>query len=102
MIKHLNNAQDFEKEVKEGLVLVDFYADWCGPCRMLAPVLEEISKQQANIKFVSVNVDENPTLSERFGVFSIPCVVFIKGGKEISRSVGFMPKSDLENFLKDI
>ncbi len=98
------NEKDFEKEVtnEKGVVVVDFNADWCGPCRMLAPVLDELSREQRGVKFVAVNVDENPIISEKFGIFSIPCVVFMKDGKEISRSLGFVPKSELEDILKGL
>ncbi|MBQ8451858.1 MAG: thioredoxin [Clostridia bacterium] len=98
------NENEFEDEVLKAkqLVVVDFNADWCGPCRMLGPVLEELSEEEKDVKFVSVNVDDNEAVAEKFGVFSIPCVVFVKDGKEVNRSVGFVPKSAIADILKDL
>ena len=95
------NQNSFEKEVlKENLpVLIDFNANWCGPCRMLRPILDEISKEYNNVKIVSINVDDNEDLARKFGIMSIPCLVLIKNGQEVKRSVGLMPKSDLETFI---
>lgn len=95
------NQNSFEKEVlKESLpVLIDFNANWCGPCRMLRPILDEISKEYGGVKIVSINVDDNEDLARKFGIMSIPCLVLIKNGQEVKRSVGLMPKSDLETFI---
>lgn len=89
------------KELLKGKVLIDFNATWCGPCRMLKPVLEEISNERSDYKFVSVDVDENGDLAEEYGVSSIPCLVILEDGKEIKRTVGLMPKSEFESFLGD-
>ena len=78
----------------KGMVLVDFNADWCGPCRMLRPVLDEIASE-GNHKIVSVNVDDNQDLAKKYGVMSIPCLVLFKDGKEVNRSVGFIPKDEV-------
>ena len=90
-------TENFEKEVLQSPVpvLVDFNADWCGPCRMLAPVIEEIAAERSDCKVVSVNVDDESDLAEEYGVFSIPCVVLFKSGAEAERAVGFRPKEDL-------
>ena len=95
------NQDDFEKEVlKSNIpVVVDFNADWCGPCRMLGPVLEEKAKETDKIKFVSVNIDDNEELAEKYNVFTIPCLVLIKEGKEVNRSVGLIQKDALEEFI---
>ena len=97
------NENNFEAEVlkSEKKVVVDFNAEWCGPCKMLAPVLEEISEAKKDIKFVSVNVDENQNLASEYNVMSIPCLVIIENGKEVKRSVGLMPKSEIEHFIGD-
>ncbi len=99
MIKHLNNSNEFENEVKEGLVVVDFYADWCGPCQMLAPVLEELEKE-TSIKIVKINVDEIPELARQFRIMSIPTLMLFKDGKFIKKELGFMPIERLREFIK--
>ena len=95
------NEKDFEKEVlnSKGTVLVDFNATWCGPCKMLGPIIDELSEEKTDVKFVSVDVDENEELSSEYGVMSIPCVVLFKDGKEIDRNVGFMQREELEEFI---
>jgi thioredoxin 1 len=85
----------FEKDVSEAgkLVIVDMWAEWCGPCRMMEPVLEEISKEYAqNVKVVKLNIDKNQDTAVKFGVNSIPTFLFFKGGKEVDRVVGAFPK----------
>lgn len=95
-------SENFEREVlqSEVPVLVDFNADWCGPCRMLAPVLEELAAESNAYKVVSVNVDDEDELAYRYGVSSIPCVVVIRGGEEVDRSVGLRPKEALKAMLE--
>ena len=95
------NEQNFDSEVLNSNqpVLVDFYANWCGPCRMLRPSLEELSDEKASVKFVSVNIDDAEALAWKYGVQSIPCVVLFKDGKEVNRSIGFRPKEDFEEML---
>ncbi len=95
------NKNNYEEEVLNynGKVIIDFNAEWCGPCKMLAPVLEEISEEKTNIKFVSVNVDMNEELASSFNVMSIPCVVLMENGKEVKRSIGLVPKVELERFI---
>jgi len=98
----INITKDnYENEVikSEQTVLVDFNANWCGPCRMLAPVLETIAEEKNNIKVVSVNIDDEEDLAKEYNVFSIPCLVLIKDGKEVNRSVGLISKSELEEFI---
>ncbi len=80
--------------------LVDFYADWCGPCKMLAPVIEELSGELEDVKVGKVNVDENPDLAAEFGVMSIPTVVVLRDGEEKQRTVGFTSKAKLLSMLK--
>ena len=91
----------FEKEVLQSdrPVLADFYADWCGPCKMLRPILEEISDDRQDVKVVSINIDEEDELAEQFDVSAIPCVVLIKDGMEVDRSVGLKPREALEKLL---
>ena len=87
------NKQSFDKALSEGkLMMVDFWADWCGPCRMLSPVIEDLAGKYAEKAVVGkVNVDEEQELAIRYGVMSIPTVIFFKDGKEIDRKVGVMP-----------
>ena len=86
---------NFDNEVKEakGSVLLDFWAAWCGPCRMSAPSVEEIAEEYPDIKVCKVNVDEQPELAGQFGVMSIPTLVVIKGGKVVNQSMGARPKN---------
>lgn len=85
------NTQEFDEiTAKDGLVLVDFFADWCGPCKMLAPVLEEVAaKYEGKLEIVKVNVDQSQDLAQRYGVMSIPTLIAFKGGKAVKQSVGF-------------
>jgi len=99
MIKHLENANEFENEVKEGLVLVDFFADWCGPCQMLAPNLEQLSNEDG-VKIVKINVDDIPDLARQFRVMSIPTLMVFKDGKFVKKELGFMPIERLREFIK--
>ena len=90
---HLTNDA-FDKAVSNGLAMVDFWASWCGPCKMLSPVIERLAEQYEGKALVGkVNVDDEPNLAMRFGVMSIPTVVFLKDGKEIDRKVGVMPEA---------
>ena len=98
-------VSNFESEVlrSDQPVLVDFYADWCGPCRMLAPVLEAIAREyEGGVKVGKVNVDEQMELAQKFGVSSIPLLVVFKDGQPVAKSLGYRPKEEIVNLLKDL
>ena len=97
------NESNFENEVlnSKTKVLVDFNAVWCGPCKMLGPILEEYAENHDNVKIVSINVDDNNDLARKYNVFSIPCLVVIKDGVETNRSVGLISKTDIDKLIGD-
>lgn len=94
-IIHLEN-QNFKDLIKDK-ILVDFYANWCGPCKMLAPILEKVD---SNLKVVKVDVDAFEKLAKEYGIMSIPTLILFENGKEIKRNIGFISKEQIENFLK--
>ena len=95
---HKNNYHD-EVLKSEKKVLLDFWAPWCGPCRMVSPVIDEIADERADIKVGKVNVDQEPELAQRFGVMSIPTLVVMQGGKVVAQTMGARPKSVILSML---
>ena len=95
------NQENFAEAVKSGRALVDFYADWCGPCRMMAPILEAVAAEKEDLLVAKVNVDENAELASRYGVMSIPTLVILEDGEEIKRIVGARPKEALLSEIEE-
>ncbi|PYZ97289.1 thioredoxin [Alteribacter lacisalsi] len=92
--------QDFAQEVSDGLVLADFWAPWCGPCKMIAPVLEELDAEMGDkAKIVKIDVDENQETASQYGVMSIPTLLVFKNGEKVDQVVGFQPKEALAELL---
>ena len=92
---------EFQNNVSAGIVVVDFWAPWCGPCRMIGPVLDEvIGELGGKVKLLKVNVDENQKLAEKFGIASIPTILIFKDGKEIDKKVGGQSKMQLKTFIE--
>jgi thioredoxin len=89
-----------EAEQNPNIVLLDFYADWCGPCKLMAPILESVSNENyANLTVAKLNVDDNPDTAKKFGIMSIPTLVVLKSGKEITRLIGTKPKQAIIDIL---
>lgn len=99
MVKKISE-NEFNEVKNASVALIDFSATWCGPCKMLAPVLEEVSEElKDSVEFYNIDVDENPNLAEKFGVTSIPALVIIKNGVKSNMQVGFQPKAGIVNFI---
>ena len=92
---------NFDAEVlkAEGTVLIDFWASWCGPCRMLSPIVDEVAEAHPDLKVGKINIDEEPALAERFSVMSIPTLMVFRNGEKIKDSVGVVPKEQIEALL---
>lgn len=92
MVATVSNAQEFKEILKhDGLVVVDFFATWCGPCKMIAPLIEKFSQQHPEAKFVKVDTDEVPDLSQEYEITAMPTILFLKGGKVVERVTGANP-----------
>ena len=100
MAIYLQNEKDYENLIQSGKVLVDFYADWCGPCQMLGPVLEE-AQNTVEFTLLKINVDEFPNIARRYGIMSIPTIILFKDGELIKKDLGYKPLPAIINFLKD-
>lgn len=102
-MKLLSNKEYKEiLDKKSGKVVIDFFAEWCGPCQMLAPVMEEVSKEYPDVEFYKVNIDEEQELAIENSVFSIPTIVFLKDGQEAKRAVGFLSKQEFKEYIENL
>ncbi len=101
-MKELNIA-NFESEVASAnIALVDFFATWCGPCKMIAPVLAEVENEQSDVSVFKIDVDQNPDLADRFAIEAVPTLLFFKKGELIKKKTGLYPKDALELILKEV
>lgn len=102
MIKQINQ-KDFAElvENKKGIVVIDFFATWCGPCRMLSPVMENVSNEVSDVNFYKIDVDENEALAMKFQISSIPCLVLLKDGAPVSRILGYRPLNDIVSWINN-
>lgn len=100
MIKYLEKEEDFA-ELTKNRCLVDFYADWCGPCRMLGEVIENLSSERNNIDVIKVNTDKFGELSRKMGIMSIPALFIMEDGKEVRKNVGYMTLDELKKFIEN-
>ena len=102
MIIHVKDFNEFKKKIASGRVLVDFFATWCGPCKMLAPVLEDVDKkgEAGDLLIIKVDVDEAGDIAMNYGIQSIPTLFLFENGKLINKALGYMPKPQLLQFLK--
>ena len=94
-------TNEFMEAVNNGTSVVDFYADWCGPCKVLGPVMETVSGKITDVNFYKVNVDESEEVAAKYGIMSIPAVFMFKNGKPIARTVGFMPEEELTSWVNN-
>lgn len=94
------NSAEFNEEIKDGVVVVDFFANWCGPCKMLAPIFEELAPEYGDkVKFIKVDVDQSPDLAMKYKVASIPTIIVMKNGEAAASNVGFIPKEQIKNLV---
>lgn len=100
MIKHIENENQFNQEISKGLTIVDFFATWCGPCKMLSPVLEQLSEEYSDITFVKVDVDDCQNVSKEYGIMSVPTLMKFENGTLIDSKVGYQNIDELKKWLQ--
>ena len=98
MLKHINNRDEFKAAIQEGTVLVDFFATWCGPCKMLSPILEEVANEN-DILVIKVDVDEAGALSNEFAIQAVPTLMLFKNGERVDTRMGYQNKNQLLAFI---
>ena len=100
MVKLIKTEEEFNREIMNDKVVVDFFANWCGPCKMLAPIVEEVSNELEKITFIKVDIDEIESLPRQFDIMSIPTLLVFEKGELIKRHTGYMDKDELGQFIK--
>ena len=98
---HLNN-ETFDEIIKDGITVVDFYANWCGPCKVLSPTIEKLANEINEVKFVKVDVDKHDELARRYGIMSIPTLVFINNANVVNKHIGLISEEKIKDILDDI
>lgn len=98
-MNYIKSEKEFDEVIQKDKVIVDFYAEWCGPCKMLSPILEKVSKE-LNLDTYKVNVDDVEEVARRYGIMSIPTVMIFSEGEEVGKHVGFMEEEELKEFVK--
>lgn len=93
------DANNFNENIQNGVTLVDFYADWCGPCKMIAPVLEQLATEMPDINIVKINVDQAQQVAGQYNVMSIPTLILFKDGNQVAQTMGFQPKEALKSWI---
>lgn len=101
MVEHLT-MENFDEKTKKGKVVVDFYASWCGPCKMLGPVFEELAEENKGTQFYKVSTEDSPELAEKFAVSSIPCIIMFNDGEEVERMIGFGGKELIQEKIDEM
>ncbi len=101
MVIHDFEESKFNEYLSKGIVVVDFFATWCGPCKMIAPELESLVKENPNITVVKIDIDKYPTMAQKYGIMSVPTLLLFKDGNNISNQIGYMPKDILKNWIDE-
>ncbi|MBO4737590.1 MAG: thioredoxin [Bacilli bacterium] len=100
MLKHIKDSAEFNNETAKGKVLVDFFATWCGPCKMLSPILEKVASEHEDLTVLKVDVDEVGDVAAQYGIRSIPTLILFEDGKAVDMKLGFMPEESVLRFAK--
>ena len=100
MLKHIKDSAEFNNETAKGKVLVDFFATWCGPCKMLSPILEKVASEHEDLTILKVDVDEVGDVAAQYGIRSIPTLILFEDGKAVDMKLGYMPEESVLRFAK--
>ena len=100
MLKHIKDSAEFNNETAKGKVLVDFFATWCGPCKMLAPIVEKVASEHEDITVLKIDVDEVPDVAAKYGIRRIPTLILFEDGKAVDMKLGYMPEESVLRFAK--